>query len=83
MTIAQCFRCPKAYHLKCYSKDKILKINKKVIICQDHKTDNKFSVRGGQAANNGMSIMVWSKYSKGSPGCKTYMQPNSPQERSL
>ena len=34
MAIAQCFRCPKAYHLKCYSKDKILKITKKVIICQ-------------------------------------------------
>lgn len=34
MAIAQCFRCPKAYHLKCYAKDKILKITKKVIICQ-------------------------------------------------
>ena len=34
MAIAQCFRCPKAYHLKCYAKDKILKINKRIIICQ-------------------------------------------------
>lgn len=34
MTIAQCFRCPKAYHLKCYPKDRVLKVNKKVIICQ-------------------------------------------------
>ena len=34
MAIAQCFRCPKAYHLKCYAKDKILKITKKIIICQ-------------------------------------------------
>jgi len=41
MTIAQCFRCPKAYHLKCYPKDRVLKINKKVIICQDHKFENK------------------------------------------
>ncbi len=34
MAIAQCFRCPKSYHLKCYAKDKILKITKKIIICQ-------------------------------------------------
>jgi len=41
MAIAQCFRCPKAYHLKCYARDKILKITKKTIICQDHEFETK------------------------------------------
>jgi len=43
MAIAQCARCPKAYHLKCYPKEKILKLTKKIIICQDHKFDNKIA----------------------------------------
>ena len=34
MAIAQCIRCPKSYHLKCYPKDKITKLTKKLIICQ-------------------------------------------------
>lgn len=34
MAIAQCLRCPRAYHLKCYPRDKVTKINKKSLICQ-------------------------------------------------
>jgi chromodomain-helicase-DNA-binding protein 7 len=54
MAIAQCARCPKAYHLKCYPKEKILKLTKKVIICQDHKFDNKIadSDKGKQSVTN-------------------------------
>jgi len=41
MAIAQCLRCPRAYHLKCYPRDKVHKINKKSLICQDHKYEKK------------------------------------------
>jgi len=49
MAIAQCVRCPKAYHLKCAPKEKILKLTKKAILCQDHKFDNKLNDEGDAA----------------------------------
>ena len=37
MAIAHCVRCCKAYHLRCYDKEKTIKLAKKLIICSDHK----------------------------------------------
>lgn len=49
MSITQCIRCPKAYHLKCMDKDKTIKMTKKLIICEKHrkKEIKKQSVKAG------------------------------------
>jgi hypothetical protein len=36
MAIAQCIRCPRAFHLKCMDKDKMIKVTKKLFICDRH-----------------------------------------------
>ena len=35
--LIQCFRCPSSYHFRCLPKDNVVKINKKAIICPEHK----------------------------------------------
>lgn len=37
MTILQCARCPRALHISCMEKDRILKLNKKYLVCEKHK----------------------------------------------
>ena len=34
MALLQCVRCPSAFHTKCYSKEKVIKLTKKLILCQ-------------------------------------------------
>eukprot|EP00357_Protocruzia_adherens_P015827 CAMPEP_0115012704 /NCGR_PEP_ID=MMETSP0216-20121206/24912_1 /TAXON_ID=223996 /ORGANISM="Protocruzia adherens, Strain Boccale" /LENGTH=2334 /DNA_ID=CAMNT_0002381845 /DNA_START=106 /DNA_END=7109 /DNA_ORIENTATION=+ len=34
--MVQCTRCPHAYHIKCYSRDKCYRLSKKLILCQRH-----------------------------------------------
>ena len=38
--LLQCVRCPKAYHLRCYNRN-IVRLNKKYIVCHQHKQPNK------------------------------------------
>ena len=36
MAISQCVRCPTAYHLRCFEKAKVLKLSKKIMLCDKH-----------------------------------------------
>ena len=36
MTLFQCFRCYRAYHSRCIDKEKIIRLTKKLIICEHH-----------------------------------------------
>ncbi|OMJ68517.1 hypothetical protein SteCoe_34011 [Stentor coeruleus] len=38
--LLQCTRCPKAYHLRCYNRN-VVRLNKKFIVCHQHKQPNK------------------------------------------
>src|SRR5574343_1985134 len=35
-SLLQCIKCPNAFHIKCYSR-KFLRLNKRYIICHNHK----------------------------------------------
>lgn len=41
MSILQCIRCPKALHIRCMDKEKVLKISKKWFICDNHFKSKK------------------------------------------
>lgn len=41
MSILQCVRCPKALHIRCMDKQKILKLSKKQFICDNHFKNKK------------------------------------------
>jgi len=41
MAIAQCIRCPRAFHLRCMDKDKVSKVTKKLFICERHTKNKK------------------------------------------
>ena len=41
MSILQCVRCPKALHIRCMDKDKIMKLSKKQFICDNHFKNKK------------------------------------------
>lgn len=41
MSILQCVRCPKALHIRCMDKDKVLKLSKKQFICDAHFKNKK------------------------------------------
>lgn len=36
MAIAQCIRCPRAFHLRCMDKDRVCKVTKKLFVCDRH-----------------------------------------------
>lgn len=37
MAIMQCIRCPKSFHTKCQTKDRSIKVTKKLVVCGDHR----------------------------------------------
>lgn len=41
MSILQCVRCPKALHIRCMDKEKVLKLSKKHFICDNHFKNKK------------------------------------------
>ena len=41
MSIFQCVRCPKALHIRCMDKDKVVKLSKKQFICDAHFKNKK------------------------------------------
>lgn len=41
MAIAQCIRCPRAFHLRCMDKDRVSKVTKKLFICERHTKNKK------------------------------------------
>ena len=41
MSILQCVRCPKALHIRCMDKEKMLKVSKKQFICDNHFKSKK------------------------------------------
>lgn len=41
MAILQCVRCPKALHIRCMDKEKVLKLSKKQFICDAHFKSKK------------------------------------------
>jgi hypothetical protein len=47
--LLQCTRCPKAYHLRCYNRN-VVRLNKKFIVCHQHKQPNKAPIYVSQKA---------------------------------
>lgn len=47
--LLQCTRCPKAYHLRCYTRN-VVRLNKKFIVCHQHKQPNKPPIYPSQKA---------------------------------
>lgn len=47
--LLQCTRCPKAYHLRCYNRN-VVRLNKKYIVCHQHKQPNPAPVYISQKA---------------------------------
>ena len=43
MTLYQCCRCYRAYHSQCVDKSKIIRLNKKMIVCQHHDIADRIS----------------------------------------
>ena len=41
MSIFQCIRCPRALHIRCMDKEKVVKISKKLFICDVHFKNKK------------------------------------------
>lgn len=41
MSILQCVRCPKALHIRCMDKEKVVKLSKKQFICDGHFKNKK------------------------------------------
>ena len=60
MAIAQCIRCPRAFHLRCMDKDRITKVTKKLFICEKHNKNKK-----KDAARKPIKQQIMKKLAKG------------------
>ncbi|KAL4510059.1 hypothetical protein ABPG72_010252 [Tetrahymena utriculariae] len=52
MAISQCVRCPKAYHLRCFEKAKVLKLTKKLMLCEDHPHQYYKNIHTSSSSNS-------------------------------